>query len=206
MVPVLASFLMRRGVHRPRTLAGAPAARRLRGGLTAALPIPGASSAPWLRGGGRRRGSCPARQDLHADHGRGRPHSAAGKAASIGLDQTIALDDASSAPSWSACRRSRPSSPAAVPTNWAGSHGTQPDRHLHGAKPRDYRRIADPGWLTDQLRAVMADFPGIGHSFTQPIDMRVAEMLTGVRATWRSRSSAPTSPPSTAWPGRSRRR
>lgn len=48
-------------------------------------------------------------------------------------------------------------------------------------KPRDQWRIADPGWLTDQLRAVMADFPGIGHSFTQPIDMRVAEMLTGVR-------------------------
>ena len=48
-------------------------------------------------------------------------------------------------------------------------------------KPRDQWRNPDPGWLTDQLRAVMEDFPGIGHSFTQPIDMRVAEMLTGVR-------------------------
>ena len=27
----------------------------------------------------------------------------------------------------------------------------------------------------------MADFPGIGFSFTQPIDMRISEMLTGVR-------------------------
>ena len=27
----------------------------------------------------------------------------------------------------------------------------------------------------------MADFPGIGYAFTQPIDMRVSEMLTGVR-------------------------
>jgi len=27
----------------------------------------------------------------------------------------------------------------------------------------------------------MADFPGIGYSFTQPIEMRVSEMLTGVR-------------------------
>jgi cobalt-zinc-cadmium resistance protein CzcA len=27
----------------------------------------------------------------------------------------------------------------------------------------------------------MADFPGVGFSFTQPIDMRVSEMLTGVR-------------------------
>ena len=48
-------------------------------------------------------------------------------------------------------------------------------------QPRDTWRNADPAWLADQLRAVMADFPGIGFSFTQPIDMRVSEMLTGVR-------------------------
>ncbi|MDR2187230.1 MAG: CusA/CzcA family heavy metal efflux RND transporter [Azonexus sp.] len=48
-------------------------------------------------------------------------------------------------------------------------------------KPRDEWRNADPAWLADQLRAVMADFPGIVYSFTQPIEMRVSEMLTGVR-------------------------
>ena len=48
-------------------------------------------------------------------------------------------------------------------------------------QPRETWRDPDPAWLADQLRAVMADFPGIGFSFTQPIDMRVSEMLTGVR-------------------------
>jgi heavy metal efflux system protein len=48
-------------------------------------------------------------------------------------------------------------------------------------QPRENWRQPDPEWLADQLRAVMADFPGIGVSFTQPIDMRVSEMLTGVR-------------------------
>ena len=48
-------------------------------------------------------------------------------------------------------------------------------------KPRSDWREPDPAWLADQLREVMADFPGVGFSFTQPIDMRVSEMLTGVR-------------------------
>jgi cobalt-zinc-cadmium resistance protein CzcA len=48
-------------------------------------------------------------------------------------------------------------------------------------KPRDQWRKPDKEWLTGQLRAVMEDFPGIDPSFTQPIDMRVSEMLTGVR-------------------------
>jgi len=48
-------------------------------------------------------------------------------------------------------------------------------------KPREQWRKPDKDWLTDQLRLVMADFPGIDPAFTQPIDMRVSEMLTGVR-------------------------
>lgn len=48
-------------------------------------------------------------------------------------------------------------------------------------KPMDQWRKPDKDWLTDQVRAVMADFPGIAYSFTQPIGMRVSEMLTGVR-------------------------
>ncbi|MDE2600085.1 MAG: efflux RND transporter permease subunit, partial [Rhodocyclaceae bacterium] len=48
-------------------------------------------------------------------------------------------------------------------------------------KPRDTWRKNDPVWLADQIREVMKNFPGIGYAFTQPIDMRVSEMLTGVR-------------------------
>ena len=36
--------------------------------------------------------------------------------------------------------------------------------------------------LEDKVRAVLETFPGIVYGFTQPIDMRVSEMLTGVRA------------------------
>lgn len=48
-------------------------------------------------------------------------------------------------------------------------------------KPRDSWRVDDKGWLTDQIRKVMEDFPGIEPSFTQPIEMRISEMLTGAR-------------------------
>src|SRR5690606_33777649 len=47
--------------------------------------------------------------------------------------------------------------------------------------PRDEWRRPDKEWLTGELRAVMDDFPGVAVGFTQPIDMRVSEMLTGVR-------------------------
>ena len=39
----------------------------------------------------------------------------------------------------------------------------------------------DKEWLIGELRQVLADFPGVDAGFTQPIDMRVSEMLTGVR-------------------------
>ncbi len=48
-------------------------------------------------------------------------------------------------------------------------------------KPRDQWRKPDKEWLTDELRKVLKDFPGVAHSFTQPIDMRVSEMVIGVR-------------------------
>jgi cobalt-zinc-cadmium resistance protein CzcA len=47
--------------------------------------------------------------------------------------------------------------------------------------PREQWRNSDKDWLIDQLRTVMARFPGVNLSFTQPIDMRVSEMLTGTR-------------------------
>jgi len=48
-------------------------------------------------------------------------------------------------------------------------------------KPKSQWRVPDKTWLQDRLREVMARFPGVSYSFTQPIEMRVAEMLVGVR-------------------------
>ena len=48
-------------------------------------------------------------------------------------------------------------------------------------KPKDEWRRPDKDWLMDELRAVLARFPGVAYSFTQPIEMRVSEMLSGVR-------------------------
>ena len=48
-------------------------------------------------------------------------------------------------------------------------------------KPKDEWRVADKQWLVEQLRTAMADLPGYEFAFTQPIEMRTAEMLTGSR-------------------------
>ncbi len=48
-------------------------------------------------------------------------------------------------------------------------------------KPREEWRNPDKEKLIDEVRKVIADFPGINFSFTQPIEMRTSEMLSGVR-------------------------
>ncbi|WP_086608655.1 efflux RND transporter permease subunit [Erythrobacter donghaensis] len=48
-------------------------------------------------------------------------------------------------------------------------------------RPREEWRVADKEWLIGELRTVMAHFPGIEPTFTQPIEMRTSEMLTGAR-------------------------
>ena len=48
-------------------------------------------------------------------------------------------------------------------------------------KPRAQWRRPDKDWLIDEIRQVISTVPGIAFSFTQPIQMRVTEMLTGVR-------------------------
>ncbi len=48
-------------------------------------------------------------------------------------------------------------------------------------KPREQWSVPDKAALMENIRAVMADFPGVTFAFTQPIEMRVDEMLTGVR-------------------------
>lgn len=48
-------------------------------------------------------------------------------------------------------------------------------------KPRDEWRMGTKEGLQAEIRKVLEDFPGIAFNFTQPIQMRVSEMLTGVR-------------------------
>jgi cobalt-zinc-cadmium resistance protein CzcA len=47
--------------------------------------------------------------------------------------------------------------------------------------PFEEWREQDPEWLKAQLRRVLDRFPGISYGFTQPIEMRVSEMISGVR-------------------------
>ncbi len=48
-------------------------------------------------------------------------------------------------------------------------------------KPQEEWRSADKNAIIEDIRKVMKNFPGIEYSFTQPISMRVSEMLTGSR-------------------------
>ena len=48
-------------------------------------------------------------------------------------------------------------------------------------KPRKEWRVQDKDWLIEQIRLAMEELPGFKHAFTQPIEMRVSEMLTGSR-------------------------
>ncbi|MBS3954509.1 MAG: efflux RND transporter permease subunit [Methylomicrobium sp.] len=48
-------------------------------------------------------------------------------------------------------------------------------------KPKEEWRMDSKEALIDEIRKVMAGTPGIAYGFTQPIEMRVSEMLTGTR-------------------------
>lgn len=48
-------------------------------------------------------------------------------------------------------------------------------------KPRTEWQSANKDALKQAIREVMDQFPGLNYGFTQPIEMRVSEMLTGVR-------------------------
>ncbi len=48
-------------------------------------------------------------------------------------------------------------------------------------KPKDEWRMNSKAALVEEIRKVMAETPGIAFKFTQPIEMRVSEMLTGTR-------------------------
>ncbi len=48
-------------------------------------------------------------------------------------------------------------------------------------KPKSEWRVQDTEWLKEQIRHTLESIPGIEYSFTQPIEMRTSEMLTGSR-------------------------
>lgn len=48
-------------------------------------------------------------------------------------------------------------------------------------KPKDEWRVPSNEWLLDQFRTVLNQFVGIEYGFTQPIAMRISEMLSGSR-------------------------
>lgn len=48
-------------------------------------------------------------------------------------------------------------------------------------KPKSEWRVPDKKWLVEELRKAMSHLPGYEFAFTQPIEMRTSEMLTGAR-------------------------
>jgi cobalt-zinc-cadmium resistance protein CzcA len=48
-------------------------------------------------------------------------------------------------------------------------------------KPKSEWTVESKDELIESIRKVANDFPGVAYAFTQPIEMRVSEMLTGVR-------------------------
>ena len=48
-------------------------------------------------------------------------------------------------------------------------------------KPKEQWTVPDKEALIEKIRTIMAQTPGLAFSFTQPIEMRVSEMLTGTR-------------------------
>jgi len=48
-------------------------------------------------------------------------------------------------------------------------------------KPREEWHTGSKEDIVEQVRTVMQDFPGVDYTFTQPIEMRTSEMLTGSR-------------------------
>ena len=182
VVPVLASYLIRRGVHHEPWLVKKLAAlynRVLTSALThsryfiigALIALVGATGAFMLLG-----------KSFMPTMDEGDLIMQLEKLPSIGLEQSIALDSRVQ----QAILAQVPEIKAIVARAGSDELGLDPmglnqtDTFMV-LQPRATWRTPDPAWLADQLRAVMADFPGIGFAFTQPIDMRVSEMLTGVR-------------------------
>ncbi|MBN2700110.1 MAG: efflux RND transporter permease subunit [Methylothermaceae bacterium] len=104
------------------------------------------------------------------------------KLPSINLEQTVRLDQAIQ----KALLEEVPEVERVVSRVGADEIGLDPmglneTDHFLVLKPREAWEAPDKPALIDRLREVMRQFPGIVFGFTQPIQMRVTEMLTGVR-------------------------
>jgi len=104
------------------------------------------------------------------------------KLPSINLDRTIAVDQAVQ----KAILEQVPEVAEAVARTGSDEIGLDPmglnetDLFLM-LKPRGEWRSASKDDIVAAVRTVMKDFPGLDYSFTQPIEMRTSEMLTGSR-------------------------
>ncbi len=104
------------------------------------------------------------------------------KLPSIGLDRSVAVDQAVQR----AVMARVPEVTSMVSRSGSDEIGLDPmglnetDGFLT-LKPRAEWRRPDKAWVTGEIRKAMEDMPGVTPSFTQPIEMRVSEMLTGSR-------------------------
>jgi cobalt-zinc-cadmium resistance protein CzcA len=104
------------------------------------------------------------------------------KLPSITLNQSVAIDDAIQ----KAILKNVPEVAQVVSRVGSDELGLDPmglnqtDNFLI-LKPRDQWRTQNKDDIINSLRKVMTNFAGIDYSFTQPIDMRVNEMILGVR-------------------------
>lgn len=104
------------------------------------------------------------------------------KQPSIDLKRSLAIDDAVQ----KAVLKAVPEVHAVVSRTGSDQLGLDPmglnetDTFIT-LKPKKSWRKKDPAFVVDQLRQVMTRFPGVDSSFTQPIEMRTDEMLTGAR-------------------------
>ncbi|HWJ95202.1 MAG TPA: efflux RND transporter permease subunit, partial [Telluria sp.] len=104
------------------------------------------------------------------------------KLPSISLEQSVALD----LKIQQALMRAIPEVTGVVARAGSDEIGLDPmglnqtDTYLL-LKPRDQWRMKDKEALMGEVRKVLDELPGIKYSFTQPIEMRVSEMIIGVR-------------------------
>jgi cobalt-zinc-cadmium resistance protein CzcA len=181
LVPVLASLLLKEHAHtEPWVMRWAT--RLYQPLLEAALHHRYAHrrspSRPWHWCGGLPRHG----QGVHADDGRGRYPAATAKAAVHWLQRSLEIDLAVQKAIGAAVPEVRHS----IGRVGSDELGLDPmglnetDLFMQLAPRKDWH-AADKDALSAEIRKVMDAFPGLEFGFTQPIEMRISEMLTGSR-------------------------
>jgi cobalt-zinc-cadmium resistance protein CzcA len=113
----------------------------------------------------------------------GTPIVSVEKLPSIGLDQSTALD----LRIHQAIMKDVPEVTGIVARTGSDELGLDPmglnqtDTYLLLKAPEEWRHPGDKEWLISEIRKTLAQMPGFSFSFTQPIEMRVQEMIIGAR-------------------------